>query len=143
MVVRVKVEDDGYNYNYCDCSFLDTATGEFDTTYEYVDSASKPSAKSEISVKFNTASEKITTDPPLLQYYSEERATNLRYFDEGPNACEPPELPARTVIAVRSPEKSANTIKTVCHYAETKLANGEQNVYAGDPTTSVGLLVSR
>ena len=113
-------------------------TAEFDTTYEYVDSPPKSSAKTDISVKFNTASEKISTDPPLIQRISTERVAHAHYYDEGPNASQPPELPARTIraVGVHSPEKSANSINSVCHYAETKLANGEQNVYAGDPTLS-------
>ena len=119
--------------DHCLILFLINYTAEFDTTYEYVDSPPKPSAKTETSVKFNTASEKISTDPPLI-HFSEERVTHIRYYDEGPNASEPPELPARTRVGVHGPEKSANTINSVCHYAETKLANGEQNVYAGDPT---------
>ena len=115
--------------------FFSNRIADFDTTYEYVDSPPKPSAKTEISVKFNTASESISTDPPLT-HFSEERVTHIRYYDEGPNASQPPELPARTKVGVHSPEKSANSINSVCHYAETKLANGEQNVYAGDPTLS-------
>ena len=111
------------------------AAAEFDTTYEYVDSPPKSPTNADISVKYNAASEKISTDPPLT-HFSEDGVTHIHYHDEGPNASNPPELPARVKLGVQSPEKSVGTIGSVCHYAETKLANGEQNVYAGDPTLS-------
>ena len=104
-----------------------------------MDSPTKPPASAEISVKYNAAAEKISTDPPLT-HFSEEQVTHVHYHDKGPNASTPPELPARVMKlpGAQSPEKSANnSIGSVCHYAETKLANGEQNVYAGDPTLSI------
>lgn len=89
-----------------------------DTTYEYVESPPKSTPNSKVSVKYDTASENITTDPPLT-HFSEERTANVHYHDMGPNTSKPPELPARKIVGAQVHEQ--NEEGNIYHYAEPKL----------------------
>ena len=106
--------------------------GELDITYEYVDSPTKPLTKSKISVKYDTTTEKISTDPPLT-HKSEVQNTHISYHDVGPDASNPPELPARVKVGAQVHEQ--NREGNEYHYIETKSAKDDMNSIKKEPLT--------
>lgn len=105
----------------------------YDTTYEYVESP-KPSEKSKISVKYDTTSEKISTDSPLTHFSDEGKA----YHDVGPNASStsPPELPARILVGAQVHEQNKKS-ENVYHCAEAQAANDELNSHKNQVTVTI------
>ena len=105
----------------------------YDTTYEYVESP-KPSEKSKNSVKYDTTSEKISTDPSLTHFSDEGKA----YHDVGPNASSPPELPARITVGAQIHEQNQKCENVYhCADSEAETANDEVNCNKNQLTIAI------
>lgn len=97
-----------------------------------MESPPKASAKSKISVKYDTTSEKISTDPPLTHFSDEGKA----YHDVGPNASTPPELPARKIVGVQGHEQNKKS-ENVYHCADVEAADDEINGHKHQLTVTI------
>lgn len=105
--------------------------GEFDTTYEYIESPPKSASLStNISVMYDVASEKISTDPPLTEM-TEKQNSAVHYHDVGPDASNPPELPARGKL--ETPVHGQNTRENEYHYADARVTDELSTSYSGEP----------